>query len=136
MVMLPRTDECVGDEVKGPRKRVPRSMIAAVTLNSVMQFAFMVCLMFTIGDIDQVVNSPTGLPIIEVYYQATQSKPGTNVLVVMTALILFISLFNIFASVSRLTWAFARDKGLPFSNWFSSVCAPIAIFPNLKSTTG
>jgi amino acid transporter len=96
-------------------------MITAVTLNSVMQFAFMVCLMFTIGDIDQVANSPTALPIIEVYYQATKSKHGTNILVVMMAIVLFISLFNIFASVSRLTWAFARDNGLPFSNWFSYV---------------
>jgi amino acid transporter len=96
-------------------------MITAVTLNSAMQFAFMVCLMFTIGDIDQVASSPTGLPIIEVYYQATGSKHGTNILVVMMAIVLFISLFNIFASVSRLTWAFARDNGLPFSNWFSYV---------------
>ena len=96
-------------------------MITAVTLNSIMQFAFMICLMFTIGDLDKVENSPTGLPIIEVYYQATKSKQGTNVLVVMIALILFISLFNIFASVSRLTWAFARDKGLPFSSLFSYV---------------
>ncbi len=86
-----------------------------------MQFAFMVCLMFTTGDIDQVANSKTGLPIIEVYYQATQSKHGTNILVVMMAIVLFISLFNIFASVSRLTWAFARDNGLPFSHLFSRV---------------
>jgi choline transport protein len=96
-------------------------MITAVTLNSIMQFAFTICLMFTLGDLDKVENTPTGLPIIEVYYQATKSKPATNLLVVMIALILVISLFNIFASVSRLIWAFARDKGLPFSNLFSYV---------------
>lgn len=96
-------------------------MIAAVTMNSVMQFAFMVTVMFCIGDVEQVANTPTLLPIIEVYYQATKSKHATNFLVVMMALILFLSLFNIFASVSRLTWAFARDKGLPFSNTFSYV---------------
>jgi len=96
-------------------------MIAAVTMNSVMQFAFMVAVMFCIGDVDQVANTPTLLPIIEVYYQATKSHHATNLLVVMMALILFLSLFNIFASVSRLTWAFARDKGLPFSKTFSYV---------------
>ena len=111
----------MSDEVKGPERRVPRSMITAVTLNSIMQFAFMITLMFCIGDVDRVTNSPTGLPIIEVYYQATKSKPGTNILVVFTALILFISLFNIFASVSRLTWCFAKDKGLPFSSYFAYV---------------
>jgi amino acid transporter len=96
-------------------------MIIAVTFNSIMQFAFMVTVMFCIGDVDQVVNTPTLLPIIEVYYQATQSKAATNFLVFMIAFILFISLFNIFASVSRLTWAFARDNGLPFSKTFSYV---------------
>jgi amino acid transporter len=96
-------------------------MILAVSLNSIMQFAFMVTLMFCIGDVDRVVNTPTLLPIIEIYYQATKSKAATNLLVAMIALILFISLFNIFASVSRLAWAFSRDNGLPFSKTFSYV---------------
>jgi amino acid transporter len=107
--------------VKKARTQVPRSMIAAVSMNSIMQFCFMVTVMFCIGDVDQVTNTPTLLPIIEVYYQATKSKNATNFLVVIMALILFLSLFNIFASVSRLVWAFARDKGLPFSETFSYV---------------
>ncbi|KAE9379461.1 amino acid transporter [Stipitochalara longipes BDJ] len=111
----------MSDEVKGARTRVPHAMIIAVTFNSIMQFAFMVTVMFCIGDVDEVVNTPTLLPIIEVYYQATQSKAATNILVFMIAFILFISLFNIFASVSRLTWAFARDNGLPFSRTFSYI---------------
>ena len=96
-------------------------MITAVTLNSIMMFAFSVCLLYSIGDIDKVANTPTLLPITEVYYQATKSKHATNVLVVMMILILFIAMFNIFASVSRLTWAFATDKGLPFSTFFARV---------------
>ncbi|KAK0109940.1 hypothetical protein ONS95_002607 [Cadophora gregata] len=111
----------MSDEVKGARIQVPHSMIIAVTSNSIMQFSFMVAVMFCTGDVDQVTNTPTLLPIIEVYYQATKSKPATNLLVFMIALILFISLFNIFASVSRLAWSFARDNGLPFSKTFSSI---------------
>lgn len=96
-------------------------MIIAVTSNSILQFAFMVAVMFSIGDVDRVANTPTLLPIIEVYYQATKSKPATNFLVALMALILFMSLFNIFASVSRLVWAFARDNGLPLSKTFAHV---------------
>jgi amino acid transporter len=101
-------------------------MITTVTLNSIMQWVYMVTVLFCIGDIDAVTNTPTRMPIIEVYYEATKSTHATNLLVVMMALILFISLFNILASVSRLTWAFARDNGLPFSNVFSYVssCSP------------
>jgi amino acid transporter len=70
---------------------------------------------------DQVVNSPTGLPLIEVYYQATGSKAATNLFVVMVTIVLSIGPFNTFASVSRLTWAFSRDHGLPFAKFFSHV---------------
>ena len=103
-------------------------MIAAVTMNSVLQFAFMVCLMYTLGDIDKVTNTPTALPIIEVYWEATKSRHGTNILVTMMALILFISLFNIFASVSRLTWCFAKDHGLPASRVFSYVRLAMSLY--------
>ena len=86
-----------------------------------MLFGFVICLLFTIGDIDQVVNSPTGLPLIEVYYQATKSVPATNFLVIMPALMLCFGQFNDYASVSRLVWQFSKDNGLPFSNFFSRV---------------
>jgi choline transport protein len=86
-----------------------------------MQFAFIICLMFTIGDLEKVTNSNTGLPIIEVYYLATNSVPATNILTIAIFLITVIGIFNAFASVSRLTWAFARDNGLPFSKVFAKV---------------
>jgi len=86
-----------------------------------MLFAFVICLLFTIGNVDLVTSTTTGLPLIEVYYQATNSMPATNFLVLMPALILLFTLFNVFASVSRLIWVFSKDKGLPFSNFFSTV---------------
>ena len=42
----------------------------------------------------------------------------------MMCLVIFngmIAMFSSLASVSRLTWAFARDKGLPFSSFFGQV---------------
>ncbi|TVY39860.1 Choline transport protein [Lachnellula subtilissima] len=111
----------MSDEVQGARTRVPRSMITAVVLNSFMQFGFCVALMYCIGDVDKVTSSPTGLPIIEVLFECTKSKPATNFLLVMIAFVLFVSLFNILASAARLTWAFARDNGLPFSKTFAYV---------------
>lgn len=38
---------------------------------------------------------------------------------------LFFTVFNIFASVSRLIWVFAKDKGLPFSRTFAY--APLSL---------
>ena len=101
-------------------------MIASVLMNSIMQFAYILCLLFTIGDVDKVANTPTLLPIIEVYYEATGSKHATNLFVVMLAIIILIAFFNVFASVSRLVWAFSRDKGLPFSSFFGAVSRTFA----------
>lgn len=109
----------MSDEVKRARVRVPRSMIFSVVVNATMQFLYMITVLFCIGDIDRVSASP--LPIIEVYYQATGSRAATNVFVFMFIFIIFVSFFNVFASISRLVWAFSRDNGLPFSNVFSRV---------------
>ena len=103
------------------RTRAPYSIIIAAVSNSVMLFAFVICLLFCIGNLEKVQSTPTALPLIEVYYEATKSKAYTNALVAMPAIILFFTLFNVFASVSRLIWVFAKDKGLPFSKTFSYV---------------
>ncbi|KAF2679390.1 amino acid transporter [Lentithecium fluviatile CBS 122367] len=109
----------MSDEVVRARTRVPRSMITSVVLNATMQFVYMLTVLFCIGDVEIVSADP--LPIIQVYYQATGSKPATNLFVSMLAIIIFVSFFNVFASVSRLAWAFSRDHGLPFSRVFAKV---------------
>jgi choline transport protein len=115
----------MSDEVKKARTRVPRSMISSVVLNAIMQFAFMLTVLFTIGDVDLVSAEP--LPIIQVYYQATQSRAATNLFVAMLGIIVFISFFNVLASVSRLLWAFSRDNGLPYSNVFARLNARVRV---------
>jgi hypothetical protein len=39
----------------------------------------------------------------------------------MPVIIFLFALFNVFASTSRLIWVFSKDKGLPFSKFFSTV---------------
>jgi amino acid transporter len=114
-------NESKGAEVKNPERRVPQSMVYSVVINGILSFAFIICLMFTLGDLNTALSTPTGYPIIAVFYEATHSKAATNTLM---ALILFtgiVAMFGSLASVSRLTWAFARDHGLPFSKFFTQV---------------
>lgn len=56
------------EETKEPRKRVPKAMVLATSLNAVMMIAFCICLMFCIGDEEAVAKSI--LPITEVFYSA------------------------------------------------------------------
>lgn len=94
-------------------------MVASTVMNAIMMFAYTLTMLYCIGDYEAVVQS--GLPIMEIYYQATKSKTIATVMMVLQAVVGCVSLFNIVASVSRLTWAFARDKGLPYANFFSTV---------------
>jgi choline transport protein len=111
----------LGDEVKDPARKVPLSMLLSVILNGIFQLAFVIVLLFTIGDPLTTLETPTGYPIIQILYGATGSNAGTIVLMTMLMFNGMVAMFSSLASVSRLTWAFARDKGLPFSGFLGHV---------------
>ena len=52
-------------EVKYPERNVPRAMILAVIINGASAFCFIITILFTIGDYQAALNSPTYYPIIE-----------------------------------------------------------------------
>ena len=94
--------------------------VVSTAANSIMSFGYGIVLMYCIGDYDAVSTSP--LPIVEIYFQATKSKASAMVLVILLhTFMIFIGTVNILASVTRLVWSFARDKGLPFHTLFTSV---------------
>jgi choline transport protein len=100
--------------------RAPRSMVLTVVINTVFAWTFIICLLYCLGDMQTVLASKS-LPILTVYYKATGSVAATNALMSLVIIVSCIGNFSIFASVSRLTWAFARDRGLPFSDFFAYV---------------
>lgn len=107
-------------------------MMWAVVLNTVMALGFLITLLFCIGDVEAAITTPTGFPTIQILYQATGSKAGATIIECMILLSTMIALFGVFASVSRLTWAFARDNGLPFSDFFAHVSS----VPNKHEISG
>ena len=112
-------------EVTDAPRYIPQAMVLSVGLNGVMVFGYVLALLYSMGNVEEILFSPTGFPIIELYYQATGSKAGA---VVLVSLLLFggtVQLFGLFASTSRLTWAFANDRGLPFSDFFAHVSQAI-----------
>jgi choline transport protein len=111
----------MSDEIKNPQKQVPQCMVWSVVLNGSLAFGMMIVVLFTLGDLKTVLNTNTNYPIIQMLYQATQSKTAATAIMSMLIFNGLISLFGCLASVSRLTWAFARDNGLPFSAFFGYV---------------
>jgi choline transport protein len=111
----------MSDEVKNAELRIPQSMVLSVLINGAQTFILVIVLLLCIGDPEAALNSPTGYPVIEILRQATGSNAGATVLIVMLSWNGLVALFSSLASVSRLTWAFARDKGLPYSDFFGRV---------------
>lgn len=111
----------MSDEVKNAERRIPQSMILSVLINGMQAFIMVIVLLLCIGDPVAALETPTGYPIIEILRQATGSKAGATVLMVMLSWNGLVALFSSLASVSRLTWAFARDRGLPFPDFFGRV---------------
>ena len=99
-------------------------MISSVLVNSASGFLMLVTVCFTLGDIDEVLKTETGYPFIQVFYNATESLPGTNTMTAILVLTLTASTITEVATASRQLWSFARDRGLPFSNFFGHVRSP------------
>jgi hypothetical protein len=57
-------------------------MITSTAMNSVMQFAFAICLLYCLGDYDTVSSAP--LPLVEIYYGACVCNPLHTAVSVLT----------------------------------------------------
>jgi len=110
----------MSEEVKDAATTIPKVIILTIVINATLAFGFLIALLFCLGDLETVLSTPTGYPIIAIFVQATGKAAGT-VMEAGLIIIAFASGFGILASVSRLTFAFARDGGMPFSKFFAYV---------------
>ena len=111
----------MSEEVRNASTVIPKILVQTIAINGGLAFIFVLVLLFCIGNVQNALNSPTGYPIIEIFYQATGSVKATTAMQCCITIIGFASNIGVVASVSRLTWAFARDGGLPFSQFFAKV---------------
>jgi amino acid transporter len=96
-------------------------MVLSVIINGLLAFGIIITILFTIGDAEAVLGTGYIYPIIQMLYNSTGSKASTTAMMSFVFFIGVVAVFSTLASVSRLTWAFARDKGLPFSTFFGQV---------------
>ena len=86
----------------------------SILLNVVLVFVVIVTLCFTIGDAASLLETPTGYPFIQLFYNTTHSYFGTNFMTAIIIIMLWACTVSEIAAASRQIWSFARDKGLPF----------------------
>lgn len=108
------------EEIPAPRKNIPRVIYSSVGMGAISGFIFMVVCLFCIQDLDVILDPPTGLPFMELLEETVGLKGGT----VLLSLFIMNGVgqgISIVTTSSRLTWGFARDGGIPWSNYFSKV---------------
>ena len=96
-------------------------MVATTLLNGILGFAALMAILFCTGNIEDALETPTGYPFIEIFYQATKSVGGATAMTCIILALVFFATIGLIATASRMTWAFARDNGLPGSRWLSKV---------------
>lgn len=109
------------EEIPNPGKNVPKVILYPVAMGLVTAFPFAVACMAAITDLPSVLTTPSGLPLIEIYYQGTGSHVGTTILMVLFAVCLFGCAVAIGTTSSRTMWAISRDGALPFSRFWMQV---------------
>jgi hypothetical protein len=94
----------------------------SVAPNAILGLLVIVTLAFTSGDIEKLMQTPTGEPFIQIFYDVTQSKAAATVMASIVVVLLCSCCFSEVATSSRQLWSFARDRGFPASSWLSHVC--------------
>jgi len=109
----------MAEEIQNAATIVPRSMIATVTVNGSLGFAMLIAVLFCLGNVAD--GGPTGFPFIAIFQQATGNIGGATGMTVIILLTQIFAAIGLLASTSRMTWAFARERGLPGYTYLSRV---------------
>jgi choline transport protein len=66
----------MAEEIHQPERMIPRSIMATIAIGLVSSLTYTIAMVFSISDFEAVTGSATGVPILELYYQATGSLAG------------------------------------------------------------
>ncbi|KAL5388825.1 hypothetical protein PMIN06_006437 [Paraphaeosphaeria minitans] len=110
----------MAEEVRDADRYVPISLFWSYIGNSFMAIIFLITYLFALPSVEDAIDDSSGYPFLYVF-KGAMSPAGVNTLTIIVLLIVSAANINFGASTARQTFAFARDKGLPFSSWLARV---------------
>ncbi|KXT08154.1 hypothetical protein AC579_250 [Pseudocercospora musae] len=113
----------MSEETRQSRQAVPKAMFWSIAANGMLAFALAVAIMFASGSLDDLVASD--LPILVILQKVTGSANVTVALMAITVPIYVNCGMAGTGTVSRLTWAWARDGGL--HPWFAKISPTLGV---------
>lgn len=110
----------MAEEVRDASRYVPISLFWSYFGNSIMGIIFLITFLFSIDSVELATTHASGYPFLHVF-TSVLSLQGVNALTLIVLLLVSAANVNFGASTARQTFAFARDKGLPWSEWIARV---------------
>ncbi|KAI9927590.1 hypothetical protein MW887_003209 [Aspergillus wentii] len=111
----------LAEECSNASRAVPFALMSTAIIGFATSFAFVIAMLYSLTDMNAVVESATDVPIYEIYIQATRSTAAATVFIFLLVAIAFFSLNGCQQTSSRLTWAFARDNALIMSTYLGRI---------------
>lgn len=111
----------MAEEVQDSSIVVPRAMTWSFIVNIPSTIGLLLTYLYCMPSVSDAVSHSSGYPFLYVFQEATGSASGATGLAIVILLLLAMITISAAASTSRQTFAFARDHGLPFSTWLSTV---------------
>lgn len=111
----------LAEEVSKPERSIPIAILCTVLIGFVTSWTYCIAMFFSVNNLEDLLETPTGVPILALFYQALRNKAGA---IVLETLILVTGIGCQIAChtwQSRLCWSFARDRGLPGSKYLSKI---------------
>jgi choline transport protein len=118
----------MSEEIHDAAVVVPRAIILSIIINGIVGFSAMISILFCLGDVEELFTTRFSYPFIQVFLNATNSKAGTAVMVVISIIPGIGLTIAAVAAASRMLWAFARDRGVPGWRYVSKVRILILTF--------
>ncbi|KAG7115190.1 GABA-specific permease like protein [Verticillium longisporum] len=113
----------MSEEVRDAGRTLPRSMIITTVINGGLGWIMRITYCFCIGDLFEVLETPTGYPFMQVFLNSTQSASSATAMAVFVVAMAIFSNLTMVATASRQLFAFARDNAVPLNPWFAKVPA-------------
>lgn len=109
------------EEIPNASVQGPKIMIYCVCIGTCTGFLFLMVLLFVSGgDANSIIESASG-PLVYILNKATGSRAGAVCLLMFPLICILFAEIAIMTTSSRMSYAFARDGGLPASKIFKKV---------------
>lgn len=125
----------LAEEVQNAERVIPIAILGTVTIGLFTALTYAIAMFFSVRNLSDIIEHGTGLPILDIFYQALNNKAGAICLGTLILISLFLCTITAHTWQARLCWSFSRDNGLPFSKALSTIDPKLGVPLNAHFTS-